>query len=175
MRINNIASFVLAVVGVILILCEVPDAAAQTKSVGAKYGTREPAKCADMTKPTGRAPTNEQALQYVKCSMEKESSGTLYLVQDVTVQVAPKGRRYNPLAPIPNVDTNHLIFDIRGSLLLYSCNEIYASRWNAGKNCITYNQPKAQGACWKTTFGDWFCHMTDSNTREINSGVAPLQ
>ena len=173
MRTNNVASCALAAVGVILNLCAVPDAAAQTKSVGAKYGSREPVKCADMTKPKGSAPSQAQALQYLKCTMEKESSGLLYLVQDVTVQVAPKGRRYNPLAPIPNVDTAHLIYDIRGSLLLYQCSEISSILANAGKNCQTYNQPKAQGACWKTSFGDWVCHLSDNQTRDRQSGVAP--
>jgi hypothetical protein len=175
MRINGVGSLALAVTGVVLMLCDAPDAGAQTKSVGAKYGTREPVKCADMTKPSKGAPSNEQALQYVKCSTERESSGSVYLVQDLSVQVAPKGRPYNPLAPIANIDIDHPIFDIRGSLLLYQCQEIYSDRSNAGKNCNAYNQPKAQGACWKTTFGDWVCHLTDSTTRDQKSHVAPPQ
>ena len=156
-------------------MCVIPNAGAQTKSIGAKYGAREPAKCADMTKPTRGAPSNAQALQYVTCTMERESGGNLYLLKDLTVQVAPKGSRYNPLAPIPNVDTAHPIFDIRGSFVLYQCEVIYSSRSNAGKNCIAYDQPKAQGACWKTTFGDWVCNMSDSHNRDRTSGVAPLR
>ena len=170
----TVASFVLAASGSILMMYDLPEAGAQAPGVGAKYGARDPVVCADMTQPMNGAPTNEQALEYVKCSMERESS-SYYLVKDVTVQVSPKGRPYNPLAPIPEVDTDHLIYDIRGSLVLYQCEEIYSSGSNAGKNCIVYNQPKAKGACWKTTFGDWVCHMSDANSRDMTSGVAPLQ
>ncbi len=175
MRINSVAGLASAALVLVLMVCAAPDAGAQVKSVGAKYGAREPAKCADMTKPTRGAPSDAQALQYVKCTMERESGGNLYLLKDVTVQVAPKGRRYNPLAPIPNVDTSYPIFDIRGSLVQYQCEEIYSSRSNAGKNCLTYDQPKAQGACWKTTFGDWVCNLRDANSLSPTSGVAPLR
>ena len=174
MLINNVTGLALAATWAVLMLCQAPNAAAQKKSISERFGTREPVKCSDMTQPIGKAPSNAQALQYLKCSMEKESS-SLYLVKDVTVQVAPKGRRYNPLAPIPNVDTDHLIYDIRGSLELYQCEEIYSSRSNLGKNCTVYNQPQAKGACWKTSFGDWLCNMSDMNSRDRRSGVAPLQ
>jgi len=175
MKINTAAGLALAATVALLMMCESREASAETQSVGARYGAREPAKCADMTQPVGVAPSNEQALEYVKCSMERESGGNLYLLRDLTVQIAPKGRPYNPLAPIPEVDTEHPIFDIRGSYTLFQCEEIYSSRSNAGKNCIAYDQPKAKGACWKTTFGDWVCKMDDMNTRTPTSGVAPLQ
>jgi hypothetical protein len=169
---KTLASLALIASGAVLMMLNTLDARAQSKSIGARYGSREPVKCADRTKPTRGAPSNAQALEHVKCSMERETS-SLYLVEDVTVQVAPKGRPYNPLAPIPEVDTTHPIFDIRGSLRLYQCEEIYSSRSNAGKNCIVYEQPKAKGACWKTTFGDWVCNLADMDSRDRTPGVAP--
>lgn len=154
---------------------------AQTQSLGAKYGTREPAKCAVMTKPAKGAPSNAQALEYLKCTMERESGSNLFLLQDLTVQVAPKGRRYNPRAPISNIDTDYPVYDIRGSFVRYQCDPVYlggGSLANAGKNCTSYDQPKAEGVCWKTTFGDWGCNMNDLNhsgSQHQKRNVAPPQ
>lgn len=81
---------------------------AQTQSLGAKYGTREPAKC-------------------------------------------------------------------------FQCDPVYlggGSLANAGKNCTSYDQPKAEGVCWKTTFGDWGCNMNDLNhsgSQHQKRNVAPPQ
>lgn len=148
-----------------LIAITASDAQAQTQSLGSKYGTREPAKCASMSKPAKGPPSNAQALEYLKCTMEIETSGNLYLLQDLTVQVAQKGRPYNPRAPIRNIDTDYPVFDIRGSYVRYQCDRVYsgAGGSNVGKNCNSYDQPKAEGVCWKTTFGDWGCNMMDLN------------
>lgn len=173
MRINSATVFASLVIGAIL-SSVAPEASAQ-EGVGAKYGAREPARCADMSEPVDGAPSNEQALEYLKCTMEGESGGKLYLLKDVTVQVAPTGSPYNPLAPIPDVDVTKPIFDIRGSLVQYQCEYIYSSRSNEGKNCTAYDQPKAKGACWKTTFGDWVCHMSDMSNRNREAGLPPLQ
>jgi hypothetical protein len=118
-----------------------------------------------MSKPAKGPPSNAQALEYLKCTMEIETSGNLYLLQDLTVQVAQKGRPYNPRAPIRNIDTDYPVFDIRGSYVRYQCDRVYSggSLSNVGKNCNSYDQPKAEGVCWKTTFGDWGCNMMDLN------------
>ena len=30
---------------------------------------------------------------------------------------------------------------------------------NTNKNCLVVKQPNAEGKCYKTTFGDWWCGM----------------
>jgi hypothetical protein len=148
-------------------LCLTPLSVQAQGSVGAKYGSREPTQCAQMTAPKKGPPSNAQAAQYLKCGMEiGGTGGTLNLLQEVNVQVAPKGRQYNPRAPIPNVDTTFPIYDIRGNYVKYICSPVYSSNLtgsNVGKSCYSYAHPKAEGVCWKTTFGDWGCTMSDGN------------
>ena len=44
---------------------------------------------------------------------------------------------------------------------------------NVGKNCNAYDQPKATGMCYKTTFGDWRCTMIDINSYAPKPYQAP--
>ncbi|MBK9657435.1 MAG: hypothetical protein IPO66_19145 [Rhodanobacteraceae bacterium] len=153
-------------------------AAAQAESLGAKYGSREPTRCADTSDPASGAPSVEQASQYLKRTMEIEGGGpSLYLLEDLELQVAPRGRAYDRQAPISDVDPTQPIFDIRGSYLLYQCSPAYssASGSNLGANCYTYAHPKAAGVCWKTSFGDWGCSMSDRNHGGQTRDVAPPQ
>jgi len=174
MRTSTPTVLVVAAIGTAVIALHSPAVHSQPASLGAAYGTREPTMCASMTEPKKGPPSNSQALQYVKCTMEHESGSNLYLLQDVTVQVAPKGRPYNPRAPISNVDTDSPIYDIRGSYVKFQCDKPDATiLMNVGKSCTTYDQPKAEGICWKTTFGDWGCNMVDFNNRRQTRGVAP--
>ena len=173
MRCHYLTRVAFTVTSLLWLMFHTTGAVAQAKKVGEKYGSREPAYCAEKTKPARGAPSAAQALQYLKCYTEKESGGMLYLLEDVKVQVAPKGRPYNPRAPISNVDTSHPIFDIRGSAVQYQCHQISTILKNAGKNCNAYEQPSAKGACWKTSFGDWECSMADLNSSTRTHGVPP--
>lgn len=152
---------VIAAIAASSIIWGAPHADAQVKQVKERYGTRQLAQCADRTKPAKGAPSTTQAQQYLKCHWEKESSGAVYLLEDIKLEVAPKGRAYDRSAYLPEVDTSHPIFDLRGSYLQYQCLGIWSDRSNAGKNCNLYEHPKAKGVCWKTTFGDWTCTMSD--------------
>jgi len=157
------------------------DQPTQTTNANAndnKYGTRDAQTCKDMKAPVKGAPTAALAKQYVICDIEKVSGPYLYLVENVRVEVGG-GRPYNPNADInvPEINVRLPIYSIRGSLTKYQCYEVNPNFTVSapGKNCTRYEEPKAKGDCYKTTFGDWRCTMTDlSNTNENwFPGVAP--
>jgi len=133
------------------------------QGIGAKYGSRDPRTCADKTSPKTGAPSPAQAAQYVVCSSEHVIND-LYLIENVAVQVG-KGRPYNIREDInfPDIDTKFPVYPIRGSLTKYDCGVIYLDRSNLSRNCSVYDQPNAKGACYKDSFGDWRCAMTDAS------------
>ena len=143
------------------------------KGIGAKYGSRDPITCADSKSPKTGAPSAAQAAQYVICSSEHEIND-LYLVENVTVQVG-KGRPYNIREDInfPDIDTKFPVYPIRGSLTKYNCDVVYLDRSNLNRNCSVYNQPNAKGACYKDSFGDWHCAMTDASGQLIAENQPP--
>ena len=155
-----------------------PTQTTNANSNANKYGTRDAQTCKDMKAPVKGAPTAALAKQYVICDIEKVSGPYLYLVENVTVEVGG-GRPYNPNADInvPEINVRLPIYSIRGSLTKYQCYEVNPNFTVSapGKNCSRYEEPKAKGDCYKTTFGDWRCTMTDlSNTNENwFPGVAP--
>lgn len=138
--------------------------AALAQSIGAKYGAREPRTCENTKAPARGAITAAVALKYLNCQMEYVAGGgDLYLVENVKVAVgggtpyaAIRGQR-----SLSEIDVKHPVYPIRGSLIRYQCqNRITAARV-PDANCNTYNEPKATGYCYKTTFGDWRCYMND--------------
>ncbi len=143
-----------------------------------KYGTRDPRTCKDMKAPAKGAPSAALALKYVICEIEKVSGQYLYLVENVKVEVGG-GRPYNPNSDInvPEINVKFPIYSIRGSLTKYQCYEVNPNFTISapGKNCTRYEEPKAKGDCYKTTFGDWRCYMTDLSNKNENwfPGVAP--
>lgn len=176
MRRNSVTGFAIAAaVGGVLMPAFSPAEAAQAAGVGAKYDSREPAKCASLAEPkTKGPPSNAQVAQYAKCAMEHESGSDLYLVENLKVQIAPKGRPYNGNSDImTDIDIDVPIYAIRGSYLSYQCSQPSEYMQTKGKNCNTYDQPMASGVCYKTTFGDWECSMIDVNTRTQTRNVPP--
>ncbi|BCM91646.1 hypothetical protein IAD21_03521 [Abditibacteriota bacterium] len=143
--------------------------------VGSKYGTRDPYVPTDRSLPKTGPISAAQAKKYVIADTEKELGEQLYLAEDVIVQVG-KGRPYNPDEDInfPDIDTKFPIYPIRGSLKKYDCSPITQDKSNLNHNCSIYNEPNAKGACYKDTFGDWSCAMTDTKTSETTqTQVAP--
>jgi len=143
-----------------------------------KYGTRDARTCKEMKAPVNGAVTAALAQTYVVCDREKISGPYLHLVENVKAEVAA-GRPYNPNLDInfPEIDVRFPVYPIRGSLTSYQC---YAVNPNftvslPGKNCIRYEEPQSKGFCYKTTFGDWRCHMADLSYTNENffPGVAP--
>lgn len=148
--------------------------------IGAAYGSRDPHTCEDTKKPLRGAPSAEQAKQYVVCGLEHVFSYSLYLAEDVKVEVGgavPYNPNNFPFAS--DIDTKSPVYPIRASFNEYQCGKEYKSTshplYNVGKNCTIYHIPKATGVCLKTTFGDWRCSIT-SRTDDPNPpkrNVAP--
>ena len=128
---------------------------------GKPYGARDPVTCGSTAAPASGGPSAAQAARYVACGVEKVSSGNLYLVSDVKVQVgAPR-----PFLPRVDsgvdVDTSKQVYPIRGSFRRYICDPVSSYMGNAGKNCAYANETEAKGTCYRTSFGDWRCSMLD--------------
>ncbi len=152
---------------------------------GAKYGTRDPHACADRRAPAGGAPSAAQAALYAQCDGEGPygSQGRIGLMDNVRVQVGG-GRPYQHVQDsYEDVDPRQPVYPIRGSFTLYSCDPLRTAREvasgfadNRGRNCDALDEPSATGVCYKTTFADWHCTLTDIKAdvvRDTRRGVAP--
>jgi hypothetical protein len=130
--------------------------------VGTRYEARDPQTCASTKEPKSGAPSAAQATQYFICDTEHEASQMLYLVTNVKVEVAPTGRPFNILTDsMSEIDPAQSVYNIRGGFTHYQCAPVSAYMQNSGKNCSSYDGTKAKGICFKTTFGDWHCMMSD--------------
>jgi hypothetical protein len=97
------------------------------------------------------------------------------LTEDVKVEIA-KSRPFQPHSDIlPDGDTTLPVYPIRGTLRRYTCNQESGYLKNIGKNCLVWLEPKASGVCYKTTFGDWKCSMSDSSPIKSYNQPPPAQ
>lgn len=155
-------------------------AAAQgEKSISERYGSRDPRSCEDTKAPARGAITAALAQKYLNCQMEYVSGGgSLQLVENVKVEVGG-GVSYASIIgqrSLSEIDTKYPVYPIRGSLLRYQCQNRLTAARVPDANCNTYNEPKATGYCYKTTFGDWRCYMNDpagNNAANIRHDVPP--
>jgi hypothetical protein len=149
------------------------------KSISARYGSRDLRTCEDTKAPARGAIPAASALKYLNCQMEYlAGGGDLYLVENVKVEVgggipyaAIMGQR-----SLSEIDVKHPVYPIRGSLLRYQCQNRLTAARVPDANCTSYNEPKATGYCYKTTFGDWRCYMNDpdsNNDANIRHDVPP--
>lgn len=174
---SNWQTIVLTTITIILTFGAV---VAQEKSISAKYGSRELRTCEDTKAPARGAITAALALKYLNCQMDYLSgSGDLYLVENVKVEVGG-GTSYAAIRgqySLDQIDVRVPVYPIRGSFLKYQCQDpetAYVGPPNT--NCVTYNNPKATGYCYKTTFGDWKCNMADTSATDkenYRAKVAP--
>lgn len=138
---------------------------------GAKFGTtRDPQTCDDRTAPARGAISAAQAAHYVACERESADGMTLYLIDQLKVQVGASrpfqfSDEYNS-----EIDRNQPVYPLRGSYVTYMCYVPSSAAGTVGKNCQSYANPKATGVCYKTTFGDWRCDMADGTASAIASG-----
>jgi len=146
---------------------------AADESIGAEYGAREPAMCEDASQPEQGPPSEEQLLDYLKCTMEGIGDGRLYLIENLTAQVTGEGRAFDAQRDYyDDIDRAAMIYPISGSLLRYNCDVVIET--NAGASCETYEEDAATGVCYKMTSGDWNCRMSDLSQVRME-GVAPPQ
>jgi hypothetical protein len=137
--------------------------AQEKKSPGERYGSREPRTCADKKAPAKGAITAALAAKYFICKAEGIDGQYLYLVENVKVEVGA-GRPYNPNMDlnVPEIDVKFPVYPIRGSLTKYQCKDPQIDYIKIqGRTCNRTEQPNAKGFCYKTTFGDWSCYMTE--------------
>ncbi len=169
---RRLQKLLLGAVAVIVLLGASHSAFAQ--SIGAKYGSREPRTCANTKAPATGAITAALATKYLICNSEHVYSGSLYLIEDVSVQVGA-GVPYNPRTYVnaTDIDVSVPVYPIRASFRQYQCSPVYENKENYGTNCTVYNQPKATGVCYKTTFADWYCGASDSSTDEREFSMRP--
>jgi hypothetical protein len=136
---------------------------------GARFGARDPKVCASTKEPKRGAPSPDQLKQYVICQSEKFTGtpGTgqlLYLMSDVTVEVA-KPRPFQMRTDAwSDIDPSEPVYPIRGSYVSWQCAVIGSINGDRGKNCSRTDGPNAKGICFKTTFGDWQCKFLDGNS-----------
>ena len=174
-------SSLLAAIAIVLTVGAFGAAVAQeSKSISARYGSRDPRTCEDTKAPARGAITAALATKYLNCQMEYISGGNLYLVENLKSVEVGGGIPYAAIIghrSFSEIDVKHPVYPIRGSFLYYQCrNQLTEYVGPPNTNCATYNNPKATGYCYKTTFGDWKCNMTDStiDTKEsLRYNVAP--
>ncbi len=139
---------------------------------GATYGTREPVACASRAEPAQGVLSPAQAAQYVKCYIEGIGDGRLYLLEQVNVKAVQPGRAFDPQRDyFENIDRNHPVYPISGSLVRYACETPNAR--NAGKNCSAFAEDNAAGYCFKTVSAEWSCNMSDLRQRLIENPTPP--
>lgn len=134
--------------------------------IGKKYNAREPRECSETASKT-KIPTNAEVVASVICNSEHEAGiETLYLVDDVKVTQIGKGTPYKrgSYANISDIDLDYLIYPIRGSYKKYQCT--LSDGKTPEKSCLLYDEQKASGNCYKNTFGQWKCGLSDITVRD---------
>lgn len=109
------------------------------------------------------------------CGKEGTFGDKLYLIGGLTVGTGGS-RRYQDFADSgkTGIDNDAPVHPIRGSVVEHQCDHISTIDPNGGKNCRAYSYPHAQGACWRTTFGDWSCGTLDlSVTSSYKDNIPP--
>ncbi len=152
-----------------------PNVMTQKPGVGAKFGSRDPYACASTVAPKSGPISAALASQYFTCGFEHiNEDGYLFLAEHATVQV---GRgvpfREAGLYETGNIDPNGKVYAIRGSYDQYLCTPL--SRYGAvrGHNCAAWHETHATGYCYRTTFGDWKCNMSDLDAQIIDNQPPP--
>lgn len=136
------------------------------EGIGKKYNSRDPRPCSETASKT-KAPTNAEAVASVICNSEHEAGiETLYLVDDVKVTQIGKGTPYKQgaYANISDIDLDYLIYPIRGSYKKYQCT--LSDGKTPEKSCLLSDETKAEGNCYKNTFGQWKCGLSDLTVKD---------
>jgi hypothetical protein len=126
------------------------------------YGTsRQLRTCPSRTTPSSGRISVEQAKIYAACYYEEKPvfNAAVDFVDILSLQVAPKSRRAKGADfRLHKIDIEKPIYDIRGSIVVYNCQNITAG-YPRGQNCRVSRVPNSTGKCYQTTFGDWYCTL----------------
>jgi hypothetical protein len=140
-------------------------------SIGTQYGARDPSTCKSRT----AAPTASTVKQYVRCGMEGvDMGGNLVLLTNVAVQMAsPRAFLYQQDSAKNKIDVRAPVVDIRGGYKMYQCGKptlavAMGVITTTPSTCVSYDQPLAEGACYKDTFGDWNCYLIGNRLASIS-------
>ncbi len=137
---------------------------ASAQSSGKPYGTRDSKTCTARKEPTKGAPSAAQAVLYFICTTERLFGDKLVLVENVKIEVG-NGRRFlRSDSELPEVDPQYPIFPIRGSFDSYFCTRLVDLLQQGSPNCILSRPRNAEGVCYRTSFGDWKCDMTNNTS-----------
>lgn len=120
-------------------------------------GARLPREC---TKVTHR-PSAAEAAALNQCATELKFSSYQVTYQEVHVEFG-KSRAFSLAtdAMLNDADPSSEVIPIRGSEKMYNCSTPNSFDHNEGANCRVNTMPATTGACWKMSFGDWMCKMT---------------
>jgi hypothetical protein len=140
--------------------------------VGAKFGTRDP-RCGPRKTQGNAAPSPDIVREAVLCQKEGVSGDYLYLIENLKVEVAQKGRALQISDRMPDIDNNVPIYPIRGSLTAYQCRLLVNAP--AGQNCMVTEQSNAGGQCYKNTWGEWVCSLTGFGDPKYKMPAPPKQ
>jgi hypothetical protein len=138
----------------------------------ATYQVRNPRVCAKVTSP----PSTAQATALVQCSAEADTTGSaspaIILATDLQVEIGHP-RNYIPGTDNrEDIDPSAMVYPIRGQGTRWSCGAV--PEYPEGQNCMKWPAgPGGQGACWKTTFGDWQCTMSIGSTNWVARQKGP--
>jgi hypothetical protein len=131
------------------------------------FKTRGPRTCNSVTS----VPTVAQIPALIQCGFESKTAYDISLMTNIKVQ-AGGFRKYSEFQDgyATSIDTSAKVMPIRGSMVQWLCSQ---DRDNPGANCARVNKPQAEGKCFKTTFGDWKCGMSDTNHIDMEYRLAP--
>lgn len=158
-------SFLLTIIAMFIVLGTFGAIFAQN-GIGKKYNSRDPRECSETPSKT-KAPTIAEAVASVICNSEHEAGiETLFLVDDVKVTQIGKGTPYKrgAYANISDIDVDYLIYPIRGSYKKYQCT--LSDGKTPEKSCLLSDETKADGNCYKNTFGQWKCGLSDITVKD---------
>lgn len=138
---------------------------AEAAGEGARWGARDPVlQCAEIE--SDDAPSQDAVIGLIRCEREAiTASDELWLLEDVSVRIgaAREHQGHNEFMTMPEADTAAPVHPLRGAWTWVVCRDPRAMAIVGGDpaaNCSHARVEKAEGACWKTTFGNWRCNMT---------------
>lgn len=153
---------------------QTPNVLVVQKGEGAPFGTRDPRACSSKVAPKSGPISARMAAEYVICQNEKVTGdgSDIWLVKNIKVQVGGSVPYGSNGISISDIASNGTLYLIRGSFDDYLCGRPLNAN-GSGNNCTLWQETHAKGNCYRNTFGDWTCNMTDLNARKLRGQPPP--